>query len=114
MVPGSGREVPPWVLAGPVIEGLRVLPQSMRRGYVEREEVLQRARGHIDWTRYATGQLAGGRWDALPCRYSDLSLDPLLRSYVRWTLERLHLDLMRVSGADRRSFAGYLSGERTS
>jgi hypothetical protein len=100
MVPGSGREVPPWVLAGPVLERMRALLQSMRRGYVEREDVLRRPRGHIDWTRYATGQLARGRWDALPCRYPDLSLDPQIRSVVRWTLERIHRDLVRVGGRD--------------
>ncbi len=100
MVPGSGREVPPWVLAGPVLERLRALLRSMRRGYVDREEVLRRPRGRIHWARYATGQLARGRWDALPCCYPDLSLDPMLRSYVRWTLERVHRDLVRVGGRD--------------
>jgi hypothetical protein len=100
MVPGSGREVPPWVLAGPVLERLRALLRSMQRGYVERDEVLRHPRGHIDWTRYTTAHLARGRWDALPCRYPDLSLDPTLRSYVRWTLSRIHLDLVRVGGRD--------------
>ncbi|MFO0757877.1 MAG: hypothetical protein U0359_15380 [Byssovorax sp.] len=100
MVPGSGREVPPWVLAGPVLERLRELLQSMRRGYVERDETLRWPRGHIDWTRYATGQLARGRWDTLPCRYPDLALDPMLRSYVRWTLDRIHRDLVSVGGRD--------------
>ena len=42
LVPGSGREVPPWVLAGPVIARLRNLLQSMKRGYSDMEAVVQR------------------------------------------------------------------------
>ena len=47
MVPGSGREVPPWVLAGPVLLRLETLLKQMRRGYQEREEVLSKPRGRI-------------------------------------------------------------------
>lgn len=33
LVPGSGREVPPWVLAGPVLARLAELLDALRRGY---------------------------------------------------------------------------------
>lgn len=33
LVPGSGREVPPWVLAGPVITRLRALLDQLKRGF---------------------------------------------------------------------------------
>lgn len=100
MVPGSGREVPPWVLAGPVLVRLEALLRSLRRGYHEVEEVLRRPRGRILWDRYRAESLVRGRWDQVPCRFSDLDLDPMLRREVRWTLERLHRDLNSVGGTD--------------
>ncbi len=101
LVPGSGREVPPWVLAGPVITRLADLLRSMRRGYSEREAVLRRPRGRILWDRYRSESLARGRWDRLPCRFPELESDPRLRRAIRWTLERIRRDLIRVGGSDR-------------
>jgi hypothetical protein len=100
LVPGSGREVPPWVLAGPLLERLRALLAAMRRGYVVREEILQKPRGRVDWSEYARAHLARGRWGALPCRFPDLALDPEIRSFARWALTRIHRDLLRVGGQD--------------
>jgi 5-methylcytosine-specific restriction endonuclease McrBC regulatory subunit McrC len=101
LVPGSGREVPPWVLAGPVIARLQVLLRTLRRGYSEKEAVLKRPRGRILWDRYRSESLVRGRWDKLPCRFPELESDPRLRRAIRWTLERLHRDLVRVGGTDR-------------
>ena len=101
MVPGSGREVPPWVLAGPVLFRLEALLGKMRRGYQEREETLSRPRGRILWQRYITESLAKGHWEQLPCRFPDLGHDPILRRYMRWTLEKIYSDLTRVGQADR-------------
>lgn len=101
MVPGSGREVPPWVLAGPVLARLAELMRSLRRGYETAEEVLRRPRGRLLWPRYLAESLTGGRWDRVPCRFPDLSTDPQLRRVVRWTLERIHRDLVRVGMTDR-------------
>ena len=101
LVPGSGREVPPWVLAGPVIARLAQLLRSMRRGYAEAEQVLRRPRGRILWDRYRVESLSRGHWDRLPCRFPDLERDPRLRRAIRWTLERIHRDLVRVGGGDR-------------
>jgi len=41
-----------------------------------------------------------GKWDTLPCRYSDLATDPKLRRSVRWGLERVRADLVSVGGRD--------------
>jgi McrBC 5-methylcytosine restriction system component len=100
LVPGSGREVPPWVLAGPVLKRLEDLLKNLRRGYRAKEQVLQKPRGQIIWSRYVADSLVRGRWDSLPCRFPDLSADPLLRRVVRWALEHVRQDLSLVGGTD--------------
>lgn len=100
LVPGSGREVPPWVLAGPVLARLAELLDSLRRGYHTREDILRQPRGHILWPRYISESLARGRWAELPCRYPELAMDPILRRMVRWGLERVRTDLVAVGGQD--------------
>lgn len=100
LVPGSGREVPPWVLAGPVLRRLDALLRSLRPGYREREELLVQPRGRILWGRYSRESLPRGRWEKLPCRFPDLGSDPVLRRHVRWALERIQRDLIAVGGRD--------------
>lgn len=100
LVPGSGREVPPWVLAGPVLARLAELLRAVRRGYREIEAIVRRPRGRILWGRYCAKSLVRGRWDQLPCRFPDLESDPRLRRAVRWTVERLHRDLLAVGKTD--------------
>ena len=100
MVPGSGREVPPWVLAGPVLARLADLLDALRRGYHAEEEVLHRPRGRILWGRYVSESLATGRWADLPCRFPELATDPLLRRMARWGLERVRTELALVGGRD--------------
>jgi len=100
MVPGSGREVPPWVLAGPVLQRLAELLRTLRRGYRIEEQVLQKPRGQIIWSRYVTESFARGYWDRLPCRFPDLTTDPVLRRFVKWALGRVREDLATVGGID--------------
>ncbi len=100
MVPGSGREVPPWVLAGPVLARIAELLDALRRGYHSKEEVLRQPRGCILWDRYISESLATGRWASLPCRYPELATDPLLRRMARWGLERVRNELATVGGRD--------------
>jgi len=100
LVPGSGREVPPWVLAGPVLARLAELLDALRRGYHTKEEILHQPRGRILWDRYIAGSLATGRWADLPCRYPELATDPLLRRMARWGLERVRSELAMVGGRD--------------
>ena len=93
MVPGSGREVPPWVVAGPVLYRLRELLLHLRRGYVERTEVRTSPRGQIQWSRYLAKQMPTGAWHQLPCRFTELSSDIRLRQVIKWTLERVSQDI---------------------
>jgi hypothetical protein len=100
LVPGSGREVPPWVLAGPVLGRLANLLATLRRGYQVCEEVTQHPRGQIAWGRYINESLVRGRWANLPCRHPELASDPRIRQIVRWGVERIRLALLAVGGRD--------------
>lgn len=100
LVPGSGREIPPWVLAGPVLVRLEALIRRLKRGYQETEATLTKPRGSILWQRYVTESLSRGRWQQLPCRFWDLNTDPRLRQHLRWVLDKVHMDLLRVGARD--------------
>lgn len=100
LVPGSAREVPAWVLAGPVLARLEALLKSLCPGYRQAEEVLLQPRGTIMWRDYLSGPLARGAWHHVPCRFPDLSTDPTLRRHVKWALERIHRDLLIAGGTD--------------
>lgn len=100
LVPGSGREVPSWVLAGPVLARLSALVRRLRRGYEEREEVLNHPRGRILWGEYLSRSFVHGQWSRLPCRFPDLDTDPLLRREIRWAVERIRDQLRLVGGTD--------------
>jgi hypothetical protein len=105
LVPGSGREVPPWVLAGPVLARLSELLHRLRRGYREARETLQSPRGRILWPDYVSGPLRTGQWHRLPCQFPELSNDPDLRRLVRWCVERIRRDLAVAGGRDPTSLA---------
>ena len=100
LVPGSGREVPPWVLAGPVLARFADLLKAMRRGYHAKEAVLTKPRGTIRWREYIATSLARGDWASLPCRFPDLASDPHLRRMLRWGLERVRGELTLAGGGD--------------
>lgn len=100
LVPGSGREVPPWVLAGPVVARLEALLASLTRGFDFAEQSRGTPRGTILWPRYVRHSLSSGRWHQVPCRFPDLSTDPVLKGAIRWTLQRVLEELVRVGGTD--------------
>ncbi len=100
LVPGSGREVPPWVLAGPILIRLAALLRSLRPGYRDREEVVRQPRGRILWGKYCHESMVRGQWARVPCRFPDLASDPILRRHIRWALEKVHRDLVIVGGRD--------------
>lgn len=100
LVPGSARDVPPWVLAGPVLTRLGELLRSLGRGYEVREVTLEAPRGRIIWPRYLTDSLAKGQWHHLPCRFPDLVKEPYLRRAIRWAIERVRGELVAVGGGD--------------
>ncbi len=97
LVPGSAREVPPWLLAGPVIERIAALLRHKRRGFVERRETRSSPRGRIEWTTWAASQVPRGAWATFPCVFSEPDDDPDLIAAVRWTLARLQDDLASVA-----------------
>ena len=97
LVPGSAREVPPWVLAGPVIERVAKLLQHRRRGFVERFEIRQSPRGRVQWTSWAKTQVPSGQWTQFPCTFSEPDDDPNLIATIRWTLLRLREELHSVA-----------------
>lgn len=94
LVPGSAREVPSWVLAGPILRRIADLLREVRRGFYMREEIRQAPRGQILWQRYCLEQLPRGQFHQLPCRFPDLEVDRVLRGFLRWGLERVHSTLM--------------------
>lgn len=100
LVPGSARQVPPWVLAGPVLMRLQSLLATIPTGFTQREEVRQSPRGTVLWRRYMSHSLATGAWHRLPCRFPDLGIDRRVLAYVRWGVERLRGDLVRLSMPD--------------
>lgn len=97
LVPGSAREVPPWLLAGPVIERIAALLRHRRRAFVERDSTRSAPRGRVQWTAWATRHVPRGAWTTFPCRYSEPDDDPELMASVRWTLARLEEDLTSVA-----------------
>lgn len=97
LVPGSAREVPPWMLAGPVLQRIRALLRYRRRGFVERGEDRTSPRGRVDWTSWATRMVPRGAWATFPCRFSEPDDDPELIASIRWTLSRLGEDLSTVA-----------------
>lgn len=100
LVPGSAREVPPWVLAGPVLNRLAALLKELRRGFRMQETVRQTPRGEILWGRYLTQQVARGAYHQLPCRFPDLGPDALLRGHLRWGIEVVQRSLELYSVTD--------------
>lgn len=94
LVPGSARQVPPWVLAGPVLYRLQSLLSSVTPGYVARDDVRSSPRGQVLWPRYIVESLTRGAWHRLPCRYPDFRMDPVIRSYIRWAIERVRAELV--------------------
>jgi 5-methylcytosine-specific restriction endonuclease McrBC regulatory subunit McrC len=101
VVPGSASEVPPWVLAGPVLSRLADLLRDLKRGYEFVDDIRVQPKGTILWAGYARRHVPHGDFHHVPCRYPDLGIDPEVIRAVRWTLERLHSELARVGGRDR-------------
>jgi len=99
MVPGSAQEVPPWVLAGPVLSRIEKLLRELTRGFSLRQGEWRSPRGTVDWGRYARRNVPTGRWTAFPGAWPELQDDPWLLAAVRWTVRRVLHDLERT-GAD--------------
>lgn len=99
LVPGSAREVPPWILAGPVLARVAALVRQFARRFVEAHETRETPRGRVDWNAYARRSLPSGYWQRFHCIFPDLQPDPWLLAALRWTLRRLAMDLEPTSDA---------------
>ncbi len=93
LVPGSARDVPPWVLAGPILRAFSSVIQTSTRGFRTAHRTLQQPRGRIDWKRYCNRHVPRGQLHQLPCIFPELGPDRLLLSFVRWGLERVQESL---------------------
>ena len=93
LVPGSAREVPPWILAGPVLWRIAVLLRHLSRRFVLASEPRLSPRGRVDWGDYARRSLPTGHWERFRCSFPDLDEDPWLLSALRWTVRRIRRDL---------------------
>jgi hypothetical protein len=93
LVPGSAREVPPWVLAGPVVARVAALVARMNRTFVQTTVEREMPRGTVNWNLYAGRALPSGKWTSFQCSYSELCNDPELVAALRWTLRRVRQDL---------------------
>ncbi len=96
MVPGSAREVPPWILAGPVLARLRAVVRHLGRSFTTKQGLRQSPRGTVDWGEYGRHGLPTGRWNRFKCTWPELERDPWMTATLRWTVERIRLDLDRV------------------
>ncbi len=95
MVPGSAREVPPWILAGPVLARLRAVVRHLGRSFGTEEGLRRSPRGTVDWGEYARHGVPNGRWDRFRCTWPELRTDPWMSSTLRWTVRRIREDLDR-------------------
>jgi hypothetical protein len=100
LVPGSAREVPPWLIAGPVLGRLEQLLRRRKRAFVERRELRASPRGQVEWADWASHGVARGAWQRLPCVFSEPDDDPELTAGLRWTLARLS-DALAPHSIDR-------------
>ena len=112
LVSGAAREVPPWVLAGPILQRLGRLLQDVKRDFRLVEQVRQSPRGQVLWARYVGEQMARGAFHQLPCRFPELGPDALLRAYLRWGIERVYRSLIPFGAVDvvARQLAGVAEG----
>ena len=108
MIPGCAREIPPWVLAGPIIERLTILLKNINRGFSLINEIRESPRGRINWQEYISHSIAIGKFNKLPCSFPDLNENNLLRSYIRWGLESIKNSLL-VANANDSTSAGLIS-----
>ena len=100
MVPGSAKEIPPWVLAGPIIERISNLLRNINRGFNIVKETRESPRGKILWQEYITQSYVHGKLNKIPCMYPDLNQNDRLRSYIKWALDRVRVSLATVKGYD--------------
>jgi 5-methylcytosine-specific restriction endonuclease McrBC regulatory subunit McrC len=84
----SERRVPPWVMSYMVLARLKALLDRLERRFEVVTETRSAPKGNIDWTQYATRQMARGDFLSVPCTFPDLRDDRHLKGAIRFALER--------------------------
>ena len=84
----SERRVPPWVLSFMVLARLKALLDRLERRFELTTDVRSAPKGKIEWTQYATRQLARGSFLSVPCTFPDLRDDRHLKGAIRFALEK--------------------------
>ena len=100
LVPGSAKEIPPWVIAGPAIFRLETLLKNNIPRFCDKSEIRQIPRGRIDWEEYCTRQFSSGNMHQFPCQFPDLDVDQNVLGYIRWSLEKIKVGLAPFNTSD--------------
>ena len=84
----SERRLPAWVLSAIILTRLRALLDHLERRFEISRETLRAPKGTIHWDAYATRSLPRAAFLDVPCTFVDLKDDRLLKSAVRFTVEK--------------------------
>ncbi len=99
LVPGAAKEVPPWVLAGPMLQRFSALLNETTSNFQWCEELRESPRGQILWHQYARN-LGRGLFHRLPCRFPEFGPDQVLRGMLRWGIQAVHRSLVGWADVD--------------
>lgn len=100
MIPGSAKEIPPWVLAGPIIERLAQLLMTINKSFSMEMDFRETPRGTILWNKYFSQSIVTGKYQKIPCKFPDLNQNNVLRSYIKWGLEKVKISLLGSGSSD--------------
>lgn len=100
LVPGSAKQIPPWVIAGPLVIWLKELLNSLSPGFTMVNDIRESPRGKINWREYASHSISRGNYHLIPCSYPDLGANIIIKSYIKWSLERIKSSLLRLANND--------------
>jgi len=84
----SERRVPLWVLSFMVLARFKALLDRLDRRFEVTTETRPAPKGRIEWTQYATRQMPRGAFLSVPCTFPDLRDDRLLKSAIRFAVEK--------------------------
>jgi 5-methylcytosine-specific restriction endonuclease McrBC regulatory subunit McrC len=84
----SERRVPPWVLSFMVLARIKALLDRLERRFETTTETRSAPKGRIEWTEYATRQIARGNFLSVPCSFPDLCADSNLKGAIRFAIEK--------------------------
>ena len=104
---GSAREVPPWVLAGPLVSRVAALIAQMTRTFVPTTVEREMPRGTVDWNCYGlAGHSHRGGGYFFPVLVFRIEEPSDLVAALRWTLRRVGEDLSEASDSGRATTDG--------